>query len=99
VARRTLTKIVVKAPDGPLDPAALATSMSDIGFARMVGVYGGARRLPGVVNSGFGQRASIPPADRVGIDYLIEHEITTREAAIAWLKSCLANTDRQPAAA
>jgi len=79
----------VKSPLMPLDLSAVAFAMCEIAFSRIVGVCGECRHWPGVLTSGFGHPAPVPPADREGIDYLIDADCLSREAAESWLKSQL----------
>ena len=73
----------------PLDVSAVAFAMCEIAFSRIVGVCGEARHWPGVLRSGFGHPAQVPPADREGIDYLIDADCLSRESAEQWLRSQL----------
>jgi len=99
VIDRSIERILLKSPDAPLDIAAVATACCDIGFARFVGLAGGARHVPGQVSACFGYTASCPARHRSDIDYFIDVDVTTRDGAVAWLKSCIAQAEGQPAAA
>jgi hypothetical protein len=79
----------LKAPDMPLDLSAIAFAMCEIAFCRTVAVCGGYRHLPGVLKSGFGTPSDVPAADREGVDYLIDRDVLSEEAATEWLRKVL----------
>lgn len=84
-----VSKIVVKHPDMPMDVGALAFSLCEIAFYRLVVVIGSARRWPGKLYHGLGHPQQIPQADRDGFDFLVEEDITSESAAVEWLNRCL----------
>jgi hypothetical protein len=84
-----LIRYVVKDALMPLDVSSVAFSLCEIAFSRIVGVCGEARHWPGALRSGFGHPAPVPAADREGIDYLIDSDCLSREAAEAWLSAQL----------
>jgi hypothetical protein len=45
--------------------------------------------MPGVLADGLGRCETLPDQDRKGIDYLAE-DITSRNQAEAWLRTCAA---------
>jgi len=89
--RKLVTTVELKRGDMPLDMAALATAVCDIGFFRMIVMPAEFRHLPGAVDHGLGTRGNqaLPQADRRGIDYLIESDVTSREAAVKWLRGVM----------
>jgi hypothetical protein len=87
---RTVEKLVVrhnvKDPMMPLDPSAVALAMCEIGYFRIVCALGGMRHVPGRMNSGLGCASRLPEADRADLDYLIESDVLSEQAAIDWLR-------------
>ncbi|WP_428937784.1 DUF7192 family protein [Fontivita pretiosa] len=88
-----LIRYEVKSALMPLDISAVAFAMCEIAFSRIVGVCGEARHWPGVLRSGFGCPAPVPAADRENIEYLIDADCLSRDAAVAWLKGQLERED------
>ena len=72
----------------PMDLGSLALCCCDIGYFRIVGIFGRARHLPGRIEA-YGRTILLPPADRAGLDYLIDSDVLSRGAAAAWLKNVL----------
>lgn len=70
----------------PLDLGACTFAMCEIAFSRIVGVCGEARHWPGRLASGMGRGSSLPRADRQGLDYIIDADVLSRQAAEEWLK-------------
>ena len=87
--RKLVTTVELKRADMPLDMAALATALCDVGFFRMVVMPAEFRHLPGKLCRSLGTRGAqtLPAADRQGIDFLIESDVTSERAAIDWLRS------------
>lgn len=79
-------RYVVKDAMMPLDVSSVAFTLCEIAFSRIVGVCGEARHWPGVLRSGFGSPAPVPIVDREGIDYLIDVDCLSRDAAESWLR-------------
>jgi hypothetical protein len=77
----------------PLDVSAVAFAMCEIAFSRIVGVCGEARHWPGTLCSGFGRPASVPVPDREGLDFLIDTDCLSRDAAEQWLRGVLAKSE------
>lgn len=86
---RSVVSYEVKAADMPLDLSAVAFCLCEIAFARVIAVLGGARHWPGQLRSGLGSADRLPAGDRDGIDYLIDADCLSREAAEMWLRSQL----------
>ena len=97
----TVNKIVsrytVKRPDMPLDIGAVTTALSEIAFARIVGLYGLGRHVPGKLHEGMGICEDLPVQDRRGFDYFIEKNVTDRTAAAAWLRAAMAKQESEVA--
>ena len=88
-----VVSVELKAADMPMDLAAVATAACDIGFFRLGVVTAQCRRWPGdKPDDGLGYATALPAADRAGIDYLVEQHVTTREAAVEWLRAATQST-------
>ena len=85
-SKMVVGRYIVKRPDMPLDIGAVSVALAEIAFARLVALYGLARHMPGVLDEGLGVCEMLPEADQAGIDYLAESNITSRDAAEAWLR-------------
>ena len=79
----------------PLDLGAITFSLCEIAWFRIVGAVGGSRHWPGRLNMSLGRAANLPEADRQGLDYLVDADVLGEEAAVEWLKGCLANTESE----
>jgi hypothetical protein len=55
-----------------------------------VAVHGGARHWPGHLHEGLGTSENLPARDAATVDYLIEQDILTQDAAEAWLTESVA---------
>lgn len=86
-SRMVVSRYVIKRPDMPLDLGSVSVALAEIAYARLVALYGLARHLPGVLDDGLGVCEKLPAADRSGIDYLAESDITSRSAAESWLRA------------
>ena len=86
--RKLVSTVELKRPDMPLDVAALATAVCDIGFYRLAVLFAEFRHLKGNVSHGLGVRGSqhLPAPDRKALDYLVESHVTSKDAAITWLR-------------
>jgi len=84
---KIVSKVELKSSEMPLDLGAIATAACDIGFLRLVMAYGTARHALGKLDECLGRPISLPPADRNGLDYVIDNDVTSQEAALKWLKS------------
>jgi hypothetical protein len=82
-----VSRYMVKRSDMPLDIGAAAVALAEIAYARLVALYGLARHIPGTLDDGMGRCEALPEVDRVGIDYLAEATITSRDSAVAWLRN------------
>ena len=80
-----IVSIVAKHADMPLDENALALSLCEIAFSRIVTVLGGAREMPGKLSDNLGFPASARAEDVARFDYFIDSYCLTREAAADWL--------------
>lgn len=85
-SRKVVSKYVIKRPDMPLDVGSMAVALAEIAYARLVALYGLARHMPGLLDDCLGRCETLPQADRAGIDYLAETNITCQGAAEAWLR-------------
>jgi hypothetical protein len=85
-SRMVVSKYVVKRADMPLDVGAVSVALAEIAYARLVALYGLARHMPGVLDDFLGRCETLPAADRAGIDYLCESNVTSRTAAESWLR-------------
>ena len=92
---RSVIRHNVKDPLMPLDLSAVAFSMCEIAFFRVVCALGGMRHMPGVMNESLGYAASLPGPDAAGLDYLIESDVLSEEAATQWLTSCMAGAESE----
>jgi hypothetical protein len=95
--RKVVGKYVVKSPDMPLDLGAVTTALSEIAFARLVGLYGLARLIPGKLAQGLGCVAKLPAQDRRELDYFVDERITSREMAAGWLRKAMAKQESEVA--
>ena len=93
--RMVVSRYVVKRADMPLDVGSVSVALAEIAFARLVALYGLARHVPGVLHDGLGVCETLPPADRAGIDYLAESNITSRSAAESWLRAWAGAQERE----
>jgi len=89
--RKLVSTLELKSADMPLDTASLATAVCDVGFYRMVVMPAEFRHLPGTVSKMLGTRGHqyLPGPDRMQIDYLVESCVTSRQAAVTWLREQL----------
>jgi hypothetical protein len=87
---RCVMRHVVKDPTMPLYVSSVAFAMCEIAYFRVVMAIGQIRHLPGRMDECLGFPASLPAADRQGIDFLVERDVTSEEAAAEWLTSCMA---------
>lgn len=92
-SRTVVARYIIKRPDMPLDLGAVSVALAEIAYARLVALYGLARHMPGVLHDGLGMCATLPAADRAGIDYLAETDITGREQAESWLRAASAQQE------
>ena len=51
--------------------------------------------MPGVLSKHMGHCERLPEADRAGIDYLAESNVTSRERAEWWLRDCAARQESE----
>jgi hypothetical protein len=84
-----VSKVEIKAPDMPLDMAALSTAACEIGFFRMVMVYATARRAIGKLDGSLGGPSHLPECDRAGLTYVIEQSVCSHDAAVDWLREAV----------
>ncbi len=89
---KVVARYTVKQPDMPLDLGAVTTALSEIAFARIVGLYGLGRHVPGELHRGMGVCEKLPVQDRRGLDYFVGQDITYRDAAVCWLRRAMART-------
>lgn len=87
--KKLVTRVVLKSADMPLDLAAVATAACDIGFFRLAVVPATARHALGNLALGFGHPASLPVADLGGADFAIGLEVTSKAAAVNWLRTAV----------
>jgi len=84
-----VSQVELKSSDMPLDMAAIATAACDIGFFRLVMVYATARHASGRLDGALGAPAALPDADRRGLDFIINHDVCSRDSAADWLREIL----------
>lgn len=94
---KIVSRYTVKRPDMPLDLGAVTTALSEIAFARIVGLYGLGRHVPGELHRGMGVCEKLPVQDRRGFDYFLESDVTSRTAASAWLHAAMAKQESEVA--
>ncbi len=90
-----VSRYVVKRADMPLDLGAVAVALAEIAYARLICLYGLGRHMPGVLSKHMGHCERLPEADRAGIDYLAESNVTSRERAEWWLRDCAARQESE----
>lgn len=88
--RRTVLRHKVKDATMPLDLSTIAFAMCEIAYFRVVMAIGGMRHFPGEMSESLGCAKCLPAADRKGIDFLIEADVLSEDAATEWLKTCMA---------
>lgn len=84
-----VSQVELKAPDMPLDMATIATAACDIGFFRLVMVYATARHASGKLDRALGTPAGLPAGDRRGLDFIVNHDVCSRDSAAEWLRDIL----------
>jgi hypothetical protein len=92
---RSVFRYVVKDHSMPLDVSAVTFAMCEIAFFRVIAVLGACRHLTGIVNDGLGRAMKLPAADAKGLDFLIDADVLGQDAAIQWLKGCLATQESE----
>jgi hypothetical protein len=92
---RAVERYVVKDPLMPLDVSAVAFAMCEIAFFRVVSALGGMRHFPGKHHVGLGCVSVLPTADREGLDYLVEADVLSEDAAVEWLTGCMASQESE----
>ena len=92
---RAVERYVVKDPLMPLDVSAVAFAMCEIAFFRVAMALGGMRHFPGSMHESLGHARNLPAADREGLDFLIEADVLSEDAATAWLTTCLAGQESE----
>jgi hypothetical protein len=80
-------KCQLKDPMMPLSLGDLAFSLCEIAFTRNVVICGAARHWTGALRTGWGTPSALPASDRQGIDYLIDLDVKSRDAAADWLRT------------
>jgi len=93
--RRAVVRHHVKDPTMPLDLSAVAFAMCEIAFFRVAMALGGMRHFPGSMHESLGCARNLPAADREGLDFLIEADVLSEDAAAAWLTTCLAGQESE----
>jgi hypothetical protein len=88
-----VSRYVIKRADMPLDLGAVSVALAEIAYARLICLYGLGRHLPGILSKHLGHCESLPEADKAGIDYLAERNVTSREAAETWLRESAARQE------
>jgi len=88
-----VSRYVIKRADMPLDLGAVSVALAEIAYARLICLYGLGRHLPGILSKHLGHCQSLPEADKAGIDYLAERNVTSREAAETWLRDSAARQE------
>jgi len=94
-SQRVVARYVVKRPDMPLDIGSVAVALAEIAFARLIGLYGLARHMPGILDDAVGDCLRLPAQDRAGIDHLAESNITNKPAAETWLRAAAATQESE----
>ncbi len=93
--KRAVGRHVVKDPMMPLDLSSVAFAMCEIAYFRTIMAIGGIRHFPGTKNTGLGSSAELPVGDREGLDYLIDADVLSEQAAAEWLTGCLAGQETE----
>lgn len=88
-----VSRYVIKRADMPLDLGAVSVALAEIAYARLICLYGLGRHIPGVLSKYLGHCERLPAADRAGLDYLAETNVTSREGAESWLRECAARQE------
>jgi hypothetical protein len=88
-----LTRYTIKDPLMPLDLGAVAFSMCEIAWFRIVGAVGQMRHCVGQHDESLGQAAKLPEADRAGLDYVVDANVLGETQATEWIKGCLASQE------
>lgn len=84
-----VNRYTIKRPDMPLDLGALAMSLCEIAFYRLVCVCGHARHFRSAIAAGNGFVRKLPGRDAAEVDYLIDSDVVTERRAIEWLRDSL----------
>jgi hypothetical protein len=87
-ARNVTASVIVKHSDHPMSIPDIATACCLIGAFRLSMVYGTVRYLEGRAISGLGTPASIPAKFRTA-DFIADTDITSRRAAIDWVRGSM----------
>ena len=90
-----VSRYVIKRADMPLDLGAVSVALAEIAYARLICLYGLGRHIPGVLTKHMGYCEKLPAADRAGIDYLAESNVTSRERAEEWLRESAARQESE----
>ncbi len=94
-SEEVVSRYVIKRADMPLDVGAVSVALAEIGFARLIALFGLCRHMPGLLDDRLGLPVDLPARDRAGIDYLAEKEIISREAAEDWLRRSAARQESE----
>lgn len=92
-ARKPVGRYLAKDSLMPMDLSAVAFAMCEIVFFRIICAIGQGRHLPGTFDRSYGSPMSLPEADRQGVDFLVEKDVLSEEAAARWLKTCLTESE------
>jgi len=93
-----VARLVLKSHDMPLDVSAVALAVCEIAFTRTIMYVGAMRHWPGRARPGWGSVARLPEQDRQGLDFVVEANVKSREAAETWLRECVEQARAQAAA-
>ena len=86
-------KLIVKQPNMPTDISSLTFALAEVAFFRLTLAEGTVRLMPGNVDWRLGRPMPLPDRDKAEIDYCIEHNVFSKEAAVEWLQSCMAQAE------
>ena len=79
---------IAKRSDQPMNIPEIAAGCCDIGAFRLGMVYGPTRYCEGTLTEGLGFPANLPEDAAVG-DFIIERNVTTLDAAVAWVNESI----------
>ena len=83
---RSVSKVIVKHSDMPIDLPSMAFALSEIAFFRIVMMSAGGRCLTGRIRLGWGRPVDLPPKETAEADIVIDQHIRSKEAAEALVR-------------
>jgi len=91
----SVVKLVIKKPEMPMDVASASFAMAEIAFFRIVCAIGFTRLMPGDASRNLGIAEMLPEADQKQMDFFVENNVRSEEAAAEWLKNQIGGNDNE----